>query len=70
MLYRDHSVIVRELQRNKCPDGVYRASRANERALRRLNKPHRRKLDKDDVLRNWIIKQLMKGWSPEQISGV
>ena len=70
MLYRDHSVIVRELQRNSCRDGVYRAANAHERAERRKNKPHTRKLDCDDVLRNWVMKKLHEGLSPEQISGV
>ena len=68
-LHRDHSVIVRELQRNSCRDGVYRARKAHERAERRRNKPHKRKLDEDNILRNWMVKRLRDGWSPEQISG-
>jgi len=69
MLYRDHSVIVRELQRNRCLDGVYRARKAHERAEKRRNKPQKRKLDQDNVLRNRVVRQLQEGWSPEQISG-
>lgn len=69
MLHRDHSVIVRELQRNVCPDGIYRAHKAHERALKRQDKPRKRKLDDDDVLRNWVAKQLIEGWSPQQIAG-
>lgn len=70
MLHCDHSVILRELQRNKCQDGIYRSKEARERALKRLYKPHKRKLDTDDVLRNWVIKKLVvDNWSLEQIGG-
>jgi IS30 family transposase len=69
-LHRHHSVIVRELKRNKDKDGKYRSSTANERAIKRRNKPHRRKLDKDDVLRNWMIQMMRdKSWSPAMIAG-
>lgn len=68
-LYRDHSVIVRELKRNTGRDGIYRAQRAENWALQRKSKPHKRKLDLDDVLRNWIIQKMRIGWTPEQVSG-
>lgn len=68
-LYRDHSVVVREVQRNKSVDGKYRASYAHKLATTRLGKEHIRKLDVDDVLRNHVIQHLKDGWSPEKISG-
>ena len=68
-LYRDHSVIVRELQRNRGKDGVYRAKSAHQKAEQRSHRPHRRRLDDDDLLRNHVAARLIEGWSPEQISG-
>jgi len=38
-------------------------------AEQRSHHPHHRKLDTDDVLRNWTIAKLMNGWSPELIAG-
>lgn len=68
-LHRDHSVIVRELARNKDRDGVYRSSTAHEKASRRRNKPRRRKLEEDDVLRNWMIERMrIDNWSPMMIA--
>ena len=68
-LYRDHSVIIRELDRNQDPDGRYRAESAHTRAQTRKSRPHVRGLDRDDVLRNHVIAQLQEGLSPEQVSG-
>lgn len=69
-LYRDHSVISREVNRNKGKDGKYRAKKAHEKALKRMSREHKRKLDEDDVLRNWVIQKLRDdAWSPQQISG-
>lgn len=68
-LGRDHSVLVRELKRNTCPDGVYRAQKAHEYALKRLRKKRRRKLDTDERLRAYVVLRLTKDdWSPEQIA--
>jgi len=68
-LHRDHSVIVRELGRNRNRDGTYRSSAAHEKALRRRAKPRRKKLEEDDVLRNWMIQRMRDdGWSPMMIA--
>lgn len=68
-LFRDHSVIVRELKRNKDKDGIYRAASAHAKAEKRIKRPHHRKLDKKEDLRYWIIEKLKEGWSPGKISG-
>lgn len=69
MLHRDHSVLVRELKRNTCPDGIYRAQRAHEYALRRLKKKRKGKLDTDEMLRTYVMLRLTQDqWSPEQIA--
>lgn len=68
-LYRDHSVIVREVGRNKDKDGKYYASHAQAKAEKRMSRTYRRKLDEDDVLRNYVVQRMKDGWSPEKISG-
>jgi transposase, IS30 family len=68
-LHRDHSVVIREINRNKCTDGQYRAIKAHERSLKRIKSPQKRKLDTDEILQKYVINQLKEGWSPEQISG-
>lgn len=71
MLCRDHSVIVRELQRNRCSDGIYRASKAQEYAEKRKKKKRKRKLETDEALKNYIVERIIcQQWSPEQIAGV
>lgn len=70
MLYRDHSVIVRELQRNTCDDGIYRAEKADERARKRKGRKRKRKLEDDEDLKQYVTQKLTdEQWSPEQISG-
>lgn len=69
-LYRNHTVISREVNRNKSRDERYRAKEAQEKALKRMSREQRRKLDEDDTLRNWIIQKLRDdAWSPQQIAG-
>ena len=68
-LHRDHSVIVRELLRNTDKDGVYRSASAQIKAEKRIRRPHKKKLDNDEDLRNWLVSKLMIGWSPQIISG-
>ena len=69
-LLRDHSVISREVNRNKGKDGKYKAGAAQEKAIKRMTREQRRKLDEDDVLRNWVIQKLRDHcWSPQQIAG-
>lgn len=69
MLRRDHSVIVRELQRNTCRDGTYRASKAHEYAEKRKGKKRKRKLEADGELRKYVTEQMItEQWSPVQIS--
>ena len=68
-LHRDHTVVSREVKRNLDKDGKYYASRAQGKAEKRMSREHSRKLDEDDVLRNYIIQQMKEGWSPEKISG-
>ena len=69
-LNRDHSVISREICRNKDRDGIYRSGNAEKKAQVRKRDLHERKLDKDDVLRNYTVTQPQEGWSPDQISGI
>jgi len=70
MLHRDHSVIVRELQRNTCRDATYRAVKAHEYAEKRKRKKRKCILENDEELCRYVVKQLIdEQWSPKQISG-
>lgn len=70
MLHRDHSVIVRELQRNTCRDGTYRAEQAQEFSGKRKAKQRKRKLESDEELKQYVVEKMIDDqWSPEQISG-
>lgn len=69
MLFRDHSVIVRELQRNTCRDGTYRALKAEEYAEGRKGKKRKRKLETDEELQRYVVQKMIdEQWSPEQIA--
>lgn len=67
-LSKHRSTIYRELNRNKEPEGyfpVLAQQKTQERAKQRKYK----KLENDGLLRDYVIRSLQKGWSPEQISG-
>lgn len=70
-LERDHSVIKREIARNKSPHRPYLAVRAHEYAERRKNNTNKRKLEKwqNVKLKEYVEEELGKGHSPEEIAG-
>ena len=67
-LGRNPSTITRELQRNSCPDGVYRWKKADRRARER--KSNRTVIGKllNGRARRLVNCFLFRNWSPEQIS--
>lgn len=67
----NHSAVIREINKNKDEDGVYRGSYAHKRYLERRKKSKQKykKIENDVKLRNHIRKRLKKKDSPEQISG-
>jgi len=67
-LNRDRTVIWREITRNHGQFFPYVASRAEYFSNRRARKTNRRKLEKDEILHDWVVKQL-EDWSPEQAAG-
>lgn len=70
MLHRDHSDIIREIDRNTCPDGIYRAAKAHEYAEKRRRR-RKRKLEYDEDLKRYVVERLVDDQlSPEQISGI
>jgi len=69
LLKRNHSDIVRELQRNRSPDGTYDPVRAQKKADVRAKKTNIRKLSSDWQLHDWVERKLKRGWSPERIAG-
>ena len=69
LLQRDHSIIVRELNRNRGADGTYDPLRAQQKADRRATKTNHRKLETNWRLHDWVEEKLEDGWSPELIAG-
>jgi IS30 family transposase len=71
LLKRNHGVVQREITRNRKPEGVYSAvyaeAQAEKRRVRRGNV--KRKLDKDERLREHVIFELKRGQAPDVIAG-
>lgn len=67
-LERHRSTIYRELNRNQEPEGYFPVM-AEEKKQKRRNRKYLNKLQSGGVLRDYVIKGLKKGWSPEQIAG-
>jgi len=68
-LGRNVSVITREIKANSTEDGRYQAFWANARSNRRRIQSRTRPRIPDPVIRTYIEKKLIEGWSPEQIAG-
>ena len=68
-LGRNTSVISREIKANSTEDGRYQAFWANSRSNRRRIHSWTRPRIPDPVIRTYIEKKLIEGWSPEQIAG-
>ncbi len=68
-LDRDPRVVRGELSRNTRGGKRYTAVTAQARADRLAHKTNRRKLETDGVLHEYVIAQLTKGHSPEEIAG-
>lgn len=66
---RDHSVVSRELRRNRSSHFAYEANKANYFSARRARKTNKRKLLKSTYLREYVVEKLHLKWSPEQIAG-
>lgn len=66
-LDRSASSVARELSRNRSADGSYNAGYAQQQARARRWSGSR--LDRDAGLREAVLTQLARGWSPEQIVG-
>lgn len=66
---RHHSVVERELTRNRSPYFVYEAAKALYFSARRAKRTNTRKLLKSEALREYVIAKLHLDWSPEQIAG-
>lgn len=67
-LSRHRSTLYRELNRNQ-EDAFYSAGVAQNKTEARAQEKRLKKVESDGVIRDYIIRSLKKGWSPEQISG-
>jgi len=65
---RGESVVSREISRHGGREG-YRAFRADAEARESRSRPKDRKMDDEPDLRERVIGDLRKGWSPEQVAG-
>lgn len=70
-LGRNKSTISREISKNGAPinKGYYRAHKAQERAVIRNQESHRKPRLKNKKIRDYVVKKLKEGLSPELISG-
>lgn len=67
-LDKHRSTLYRELERNKEPEG-YLPGVAQLKTDERAQKKRQNKIEKDGYLKDYVVRSLKKGWSPEQISG-
>lgn len=67
-LDRDHTVISRELKRNRFGDG-YIAIHAQNLATKRNTKAKHRHPLKNKLVYSYVLEKLKEGWTPEEISG-
>lgn len=67
-LFKHRSTLYRELNRNAETEG-YLPKTAQLKTEERANQKRPSKLQRDGVLRDYVVRSLQKGWSPEQISG-
>ena len=67
-LSRHRSAIYREIERNQ-EEGAYSHGIAQDKTEERSQQKRVTKLESDGVIRDYVIRSLRKGWSPEQISG-
>jgi len=68
-LHRHPSSIIREVQRNKCEDGFYRAIYAHEKAVLKQIRKSVSKIQRNENLMLYILEKLLLRWSPEYIAG-
>jgi len=69
LIGRYHSVVLREVKRNKSNYGLYDANLAQAIAKRKARNTNKHKLDKHEALKDYVIKKLKSDWSPQQIAG-
>jgi len=67
-LSRHRSSLYREINRNK-EFGKYLPGIAHQKTILRASNGRISKLQSDAYLRDYVVRSLKKGWSPEQISG-
>jgi len=69
LINKNHTVVSREVKRNSAQLILYNAELAQRAADRRSKNTNKRKLDKDELLKEYVIDKLKSDWSPEEIAG-
>jgi len=70
-LEKHRTTIWRELKRNEVKKGKYHARKAKEKTTKRQEEAHakQRKIENNTWLRTYVVRNIKKRWSPEQIAG-
>lgn len=66
---RNHSVVLREIERNKDSRGRYSSFTAQKTALTRRTEANKKNPLKNSLILRYVKHKLFLNWSPEQISG-
>jgi len=69
VMKKDHTVIIREINRNSEGRDKYRADIAQRLTDKRKHKQHKGKLNKYPELKKYVEEKIVLDWSPEQIAG-
>ncbi len=69
VMRKDHSVLSREIRRNGASRKRYRADTAQALSDKRRRQRRRGKLDKNLILKQYVVDRLKDDWSPEEIAG-
>lgn len=68
-LGRNHATVSREVRRNGRPGERYGAHAATELEERRRRRRKGRKLEKDLLLHDYVVRKLRGGWAPHAVAG-
>jgi IS30 family transposase len=69
LICRDHTVVIREINLHKPQFSPYSAELAQKAADRKAKNTNKKKLDKCEILRDFIEERILEDGSPEQIAG-
>ena len=70
VLNRSHTTILYEIKNNQGHENYYDAESAHKKfLLRQLHKGNKTKIERNTILKSFILYHLAEGWSPDSIAG-